>query len=138
MLYFQSALKEKEAGGFLAYNRSFDAFFPTINFPDQKILLFKYPISFSIFSQDSEGRTPLHIAITTKNPIITRILLSHPELNFSLKDRLGQTPFVVAMSCRDNDVAASILAREPAAAEQVRLIHRDDAENFVLVSLVLI
>lgn len=71
-----------------------------------------------INTQDSEGRTPLHIAITTKNPIITRILLSHPDINFSLKDRLGQTPFVIAMSCRDNDVAASILAREPSAAEQ--------------------
>ena len=34
---------------------------------------------------------------------------------------MGQTPFVVAMSCRDNDVAASILTREPSATEQVSL-----------------
>ena len=71
-----------------------------------------------INSQDSEGRSPVHIAITTKNPILTRILLSHPELNFSLKDRMGQTPFVVAMNCRDNESASAILAREPGAAEQ--------------------
>lgn len=74
--------------------------------------------SADVNAQDSEGRSPIHIAITTKNPIITHILLSHPEVNFSLKDRLGQTPFVVAMNCRDNEASAAILAREPSAAEQ--------------------
>ena len=39
-------------------------------------------------------------------------------MNFRLKDHLGQTPFVVAMGCRDNSASAAILAREPSAAEQ--------------------
>lgn len=69
--------------------------------------------------KDAEGRCPIHIGITTKNPIITNILLSHPLVDFSLKDRLGQTVFVIAMNCRDNEASASILAREPSAAEQV-------------------
>lgn len=40
-------------------------------------------------------------------------------MDFSLKDRLGQTAFVIAMNCRDNEASAAILAREPSAAEQV-------------------
>jgi len=71
-----------------------------------------------INAQDSEGRSPIHIAIPTKNPIIMSLLLSHPEVNFSLKDRMGNTPFVIAMNHRDNEASAAILAREPSAAEQ--------------------
>lgn len=69
--------------------------------------------------QDSEGRSPIHIAITSKHPIVTRLLLSHPELNMNLMDRSGQTPFAVALRTRDHDAAGAILAREPGAAEQV-------------------
>ncbi|XP_047142037.1 rabankyrin-5 isoform X3 [Hydra vulgaris] len=68
--------------------------------------------------QDADGRAPIHIAIAAKNPIITRILLSHPDMNFYIKDTQGQTPFIVAMNCRDNDASTAILAREPYAAEQ--------------------
>lgn len=74
--------------------------------------------------QDSEGRAPIHIAITTKHPIVTRLLLSHPDLDMTAKDRSGKTPFAVALSTRDHEAAAAILAREPGAAEQVR--HEND------------
>ncbi len=69
--------------------------------------------------QDSESRSPIHIAITSKHPIVTRLLLSHPELNMNVTDRSGQTPFAVALRTRDHEAAAAILAREPGAAEQV-------------------
>lgn len=69
--------------------------------------------------QDSEGRSPIHIAITSKHPIVTRLLLSHPELDMNVTDRSGQTPFAVALRTRDHDAAKAILAREPGAAEQV-------------------
>ena len=70
--------------------------------------------------QDSESRSPIHIAITSKHPIVTRLLLSHPELNMNVTDRSGQTPFAVALRTRDHEAAGAILAREPGAAEQVR------------------
>eukprot|EP00795_Rhopilema_esculentum_P015608 gene15608-6884_t len=74
--------------------------------------------SVKINAQDSEQRTPLHIAITSHNPIVTRLLLSHPELDLTLKDRTGQTAFAVAMNAKDNEAAAAILSREPSSAEQ--------------------
>lgn len=69
--------------------------------------------------QDSESRTPIHIAITCKHPMVIRLLLSHPELNMNVKDRSGQTPFAVALRTRDHEAAGAILSREPGAAEQV-------------------
>lgn len=53
--------------------------------------------------------------------MVTRLLLSHPELNMNVTDRSGQTPFAVALRTRDHEAAAAILAREPGAAEQVIL-----------------
>ncbi len=61
----------------------------------------------------------MHIAITNHNPIVTRLLLSHPELDLTLKDRAGKTAFAVAMNAKENEAAAAILSREPASAEQV-------------------
>lgn len=68
--------------------------------------------------KDSESRSPIHIAITSKHPIVIRLLLSHPELNMNVTDRSGQTPFAVALRTRDHEAAAAILSREPGAAEQ--------------------
>lgn len=72
----------------------------------------------NVNSKDSESRSPIHIAITSKHPIVTRLLLSHPELNMNVTDRSGQTPFAVALRTRDHEAAGAILAREPGAAEQ--------------------
>ena len=51
--------------------------------------------------------------------MVTRLLLSHPELNMNVTDRSGQTPFAVALRTRDHEAAGAILSREPRAAEQV-------------------
>lgn len=83
-------------------------------------LTFVICVSYWLF-QDSESRSPIHIAITSKHPIVTRLLLSHPELNMNVTDRSGQTPFAVALRTRDHEAAGAILAREPGAAEQVIL-----------------
>lgn len=72
----------------------------------------------NVNSKDSESRSPIHIAITSKHPIVTRLLLSHPELNMNVTDRSGQTPFAVALRTRDHEAAGAILSREPGAAEQ--------------------
>lgn len=83
------------------------------------ILLFS--ISLSCISKDAENKTPLHHAIENgHNPIIS-LLLSHPALDLSLRDKSGITPFAAAMSRKNNKAAQAILSREPKAAEQVRL-----------------
>lgn len=69
--------------------------------------------------QDAEGKTPIHLAIENQHPVIISLLLSHPSLNLTLKDKHGSTPFVAAMMTRNNKAAQAILDREPTAAEQV-------------------
>ena len=59
------------------------------------------------------------MSILTGHPIPTQLLLSHPELNLTLEDRSGQTPFAVALGTKDHKSAEAILSREPNAAERV-------------------
>uniref|UniRef100_A0A2R5LJ33 Ankyrin repeat and fyve domain-containing protein 1 n=1 Tax=Ornithodoros turicata TaxID=34597 RepID=A0A2R5LJ33_9ACAR len=71
-----------------------------------------------INAQDAENRTPLHVAITNQNPLIISLLLGHPDLDLSLKDKQGMTPFAIAMNTKNNKAAEGIIARAPTAAEQ--------------------
>ncbi|XP_029654379.2 rabankyrin-5, partial [Octopus sinensis] len=68
--------------------------------------------------QDAEGNCPLHIAIQNQHAVIISLLLAHPNLNLSLKNKQGLSPFAVAMTTKDNKAAQAILNREPTAAEQ--------------------
>ncbi|XP_046839530.1 rabankyrin-5-like isoform X2 [Xenia sp. Carnegie-2017] len=68
--------------------------------------------------QDSEGRGPIHVSILSGYSIPTQLLLGHPELNLMLEDRVGQTPFAVALDTKDHKSAEAILSREPLAAEK--------------------
>lgn len=70
-------------------------------------------------AQDAEGKTPIHLAIENQHSVIISLLLSHPSLNLTIKDRSGHTPFAAAMTTRNNKAAQAILDREPTAAEQV-------------------
>ncbi|XP_041349199.1 rabankyrin-5-like [Gigantopelta aegis] len=70
-------------------------------------------------AQDAEGKTPIHVAIQNQHTVIISLLLSHPNLNLTLRDKNGCTPFACAMMTRNNKAAQSILNREPTAAEQV-------------------
>ena len=70
--------------------------------------------------QDSIGRTAIHVAIENKDGFITSFLLSHPAINLSIRDTAGRTPFTVAMANKDTNSAATILARDPTAADQVK------------------
>ncbi|KAI5696304.1 hypothetical protein M8J75_011158 [Diaphorina citri] len=49
-------------------------------------------------SQDSEGRTPLHIAIANNHTTIINLLLLHPDIDLSLRDKAGASPFYTALS----------------------------------------
>lgn len=68
--------------------------------------------------QDADGNCPLHIAIQNQHSVIISLLLAHPNLNLSLKNRQGYSPFAVAMMTKNNKAAQAILNREPTAAEQ--------------------
>lgn len=71
------------------------------------------------FCQDSEGRTPIHAAISNQHNVIIQLLISHPDIRLNIRDRQGMTPFACAMTHKNNKAAEAILKREPGAAEQV-------------------
>ncbi|XP_064612506.1 rabankyrin-5-like [Liolophura sinensis] len=70
-------------------------------------------------AQDAEGKTPVHVAILNQHVVIISLLLSHPGLDLTVKDKQGMTPFAAAMTTKNNKAAQAILNREPTAAEQV-------------------
>ena len=69
--------------------------------------------------QDADGKMPLHIAIENQHHTIISLLLSHPALNLTVRDKTGATPFAAAMTIKNIRAARAILDREPTAAEQV-------------------
>ena len=74
--------------------------------------------------QDAEGRSPLHIAISNQHPTIISLIMSHPLLDLTLRDKSGLTPFATALTVKNNKAAQAILDREPRAAEQVCVYRR--------------
>ncbi|XP_011501853.1 PREDICTED: rabankyrin-5 [Ceratosolen solmsi marchali] len=68
--------------------------------------------------RDAEGKTPVHIAIQNQHAQIISLLLCHPNINLSLRDKKGQSPFATALVMRNNKAAQAILDRLPSAAEQ--------------------
>ncbi|XP_052269001.1 rabankyrin-5-like isoform X3 [Dreissena polymorpha] len=73
----------------------------------------------AVNTQDIDGKTPVHIAIENQHAVIISLLLSHPSLDLTIRDKHGLTPFASAMTTRNNKAAQSILSREQKAAEQI-------------------
>lgn len=73
----------------------------------------------NINSKDSEGKTPLHIAIENQHAAIISLLLSQPGIDLSARDNKGVSPFAAALIARNNKAAQAILEKNPSAAEQV-------------------
>ncbi|XP_072043178.1 rabankyrin-5-like [Amphiura filiformis] len=69
-------------------------------------------------AKDTEGKAPIHIAISNQHPTIINLLMSHPMLDLTVRDRNGLTPFAAAMTFKNNKAAQAILDREARAAEQ--------------------
>ncbi|XP_023713314.1 rabankyrin-5 isoform X2 [Cryptotermes secundus] len=72
----------------------------------------------AINSRDAEGKTPLHVAIQNQHPSIISLLLCHPRIDLSIRDKSGLTPFATALTYRNNKAAQAILDKLPTAAEQ--------------------
>lgn len=72
----------------------------------------------NVNSRDADNKTPLHIAIENQQVEIISLLLSIPEIDLSLRDRSGLSPFATALTFRNNKAAQSILDKLPSAAEQ--------------------
>ncbi|KAJ8957961.1 hypothetical protein NQ318_001960 [Aromia moschata] len=64
------------------------------------------------------GKTPLHVAIENQQHEIISLLLSVPEIDLSLRDKSGLSPFAAALTFRNNKAAQAILDKLPSAAEQ--------------------
>ncbi|XP_057676703.1 rabankyrin-5 [Corythoichthys intestinalis] len=73
----------------------------------------------NVNTQDAEGRTPIHAAISNQHNVIIQLLISHLDIRLNIRDRQGMTPFACAMTHKNNKAAEAILKREPGAAEQV-------------------
>lgn len=73
----------------------------------------------NVNAQDAEGRAPIHAAISNQHNVIIQLLISHPDIRLTIRDRQGMTPFACAMTYKNNKAAEAILKREPGAAEQV-------------------
>ena len=76
-------------------------------------------LSISYYLQDAESKTPVHLAIENQHPVIISLVLAHPSLDLSIRDKQGLTPFAAAMTTKNNKAAQAILNRESNAAEQV-------------------
>ena len=82
-------------------------------------------------AEDSEGKTPLHIAIVNQHSIIISLILSHPALNLNSRDKNGNTPFATAMTIKNNKAAKEILNRDSNAAEK----HDAKGYNFLHIAI---
>lgn len=74
---------------------------------------------FILYIQDSSGNTGLHVSIKTKNSLCSHLLLAHPSLDLTIRNKADSTVFASALEARDNEIGKAILQREPSAAEQV-------------------
>lgn len=63
------------------------------------------------------------MAIKNQHAGIITLLLCHPSIDLTKRDRTGLTPFAAALTCRNDKAARSILDKLPAAAEQVNCIN---------------
>lgn len=96
----------------------------------------------NINCQDSDRKTPLHVAIENQHADIISLLLQVPNIDLTLREKTGLSPFAAALTYRNNKAAKSILDRLPTAAEQFdgkgynflhTAIKKGDIESFLFL-----
>ncbi|XP_066603546.1 rabankyrin-5 [Prorops nasuta] len=70
-------------------------------------------------ARDSDGKTPIHIAIHNQHSQIINLLLCHPNIDLNKRDKKNLTPFATALTVRNNKAAQAILEKLPKAAEHL-------------------
>lgn len=68
--------------------------------------------------QDSEGNTPLHLAILSHHSSLIELLLKQSDIDLKIRNSAGQSPFAAALMRKNNQATSLILRKEPQAAEQ--------------------
>ncbi|KIH60881.1 FYVE zinc finger [Ancylostoma duodenale] len=69
--------------------------------------------------QDAQGRTACHIGVQEKNAEALSALLKANDVSFlSIRDKIGQTPFSLAVVTKEHSLAAAIVERQPHVALQ--------------------
>jgi ankyrin repeat protein len=81
--------------------------------------------------KDTNGSSPIHIAISTHHSACAAHLLSHPTINLTLKDRNSLTPFACSLKHQDHHSGLAILTKEPEAAEQYDTKGRNFLHNAI-------
>ncbi|XP_063992491.1 rabankyrin-5 isoform X1 [Diachasmimorpha longicaudata] len=96
----------------------------------------------NVNARDAEGKTPIHVAIQNQHTQIIALLLCHPKIDLSSRDKKGLSPFATALTVRNNKAAQAILERLPTAAEQFdnkgrnflhMAIQKDDMESILFL-----
>lgn len=70
------------------------------------------------------------MAIKNQHTGIITLLLCHPSIDLTKRDRTGLTPFAAALTCRNDKAARSILDKLPAAAEQVNQMNNNVQKKY--------
>lgn len=96
----------------------------------------------NVNARDAEGKSPIHIAIQNQHFQIISLLLCHPNIDLTLRDKKGLSPFATALTVRNNKAAQAILDKQPRAAEQFdnkgrnflhMAIQNNDMENILFL-----
>ncbi|XP_030757368.1 rabankyrin-5 [Sitophilus oryzae] len=85
----------------------------------------------NVNARDAELKTPLHVAIENQNDEIISLLLSVPEIDLTLWDKSGLSPFAAALTSRNHKAAQAIVDKLPSAPEQFDL----KGQNFLHVAI---
>ncbi|CAF1118017.1 unnamed protein product [Rotaria sordida] len=72
-----------------------------------------------INKKDTEGNTPLHVAIINQHITIISLLIRAPNLDLLIRNKQNQTSFACSIVSKNNEAANLILKREPKAADQL-------------------
>lgn len=67
---------------------------------------------------DSEGVTPLHLAILNQSESIIDQLIQYPPTDLYKADNFGNSPFSLAIKLKSKSTAHSLYKRDPMVAEQ--------------------
>ena len=67
---------------------------------------------------DSEGKTPLHLAILNQSTQIIELLIQYPFTDLYKSDNYGNSPFSLAIKLKSRQTAQALCKRDPMVAEQ--------------------